>query len=621
MYLFIWCAIVFLSYSLYSSTNYSLLNSDDALNVLMAHYYEWPHDIYCWGQDRGGTIIPLLAQLFIKLFRCTALQSVSIANYLVLIIGYFSFAHLLKSRQLKLVFAVLWFLPFHRFIDLLRFPIGVEYSIVGICIYLLTKLKKEKRDTFFKPHLIYIALIFLSIIAVWVSDLALVNLSILYFVYAVFAFRERLTSPILLRGIVYFLLGAIALFVTIRFAKSHATAKVHEYTSLNHVYQVKQAMVLVGERIFEVISFQTNEPAVSVAACLGILFLIAFFIYVMRQKRWQHLLQNKLIVFVILDMLVVLSVLFLASWVLKNQMGRWYFVGTYISMCLLVLYICNELKNRVWIQLLSVLSVVGALSTLLTLKYVNPGTLTPTAQTVKEFEQLDEIGIIADFWSAYISSVANPEMIVAIPNDKGGSRSDMLIDKVFSRSKIYVVRDNWMDNFPDTLYQYGYELHRISAPFRLANCDVCQYKRVMLHRSFNYRALKYPHAVLVYDDSLQQQVIQTQCMSDSCGENYFVYGPYISLGKGRFKAVFHLQMNQPKCSSKIAMIDVSSNYGEQVLASKQLQISDSTTSKYTSFELDFTTASLATNIEFRMKEYGHAKLRLHKIDLEEIPTK
>jgi hypothetical protein len=255
------------------------------------------------------------------------------------------------------------------------------------------------------------------------------------------------------------------------------------------------------------------------------------------------------------------------------------------------------------------------------LKYVNPGTLTPTAQTVKEFEQLDEIGIIADFWSAYISSVANPEMIVAIPNDKGGSRSDMLIDKVFSRSKIYVVRDNWMDNFPDTLYQYGYELHRISAPFRLANCDVCQYKRVMLHRSFNYRALKYPHAVLVYDDSLQQQVIQTQCMSDSCGENYFVYGPYISLGKGRFKAVFHLQMNQPKCSSKIAMIDVSSNYGEQVLASKQLQISDSTTSKYTSFELDFTTASLATNIEFRMKEYGHAKLRLHKIDLEEIPTK
>lgn len=587
----------------------------------MAHYYEWPHDIYCWGQDRGGTIIPLLAQFFIKLFQFTALQSISIANYLVLIIGYFSFAHLLKSRQLKLVFAVLWFLPFHRFIDLLRFPIGIEYSIVGICLYLLSKLKKEKRDTFLKPHLIYIALIFLSIIAVWVSDLALVNLSILYFVYAVFAFRERQTSPLLLRGIIYFMLGAIVLFVTIRFAKSQATAKVHEYTSLNHVYQVKQAMVLVGERIFEVISFQTNEPAVSVAACLGIMFVIAFFIYAMRQKRWQHLIQNKLIVFVLLDMLVVLSVLFLASWVLKNQMGRWYFVGTYISMCLLVLYICDEVKNKVWIHLLSALSVIGALSTLLTLKFVNPGTLTPTAQTVKEFEQLGECGIIADFWSAYISSVSNPEIVVAIPNDKGGSRSDMLIDKVFSRSKIYVVRDNWMDNFPDTLYQYGYELHRISAPFRLANCDVCQYKRVMLHRSFNYRALKYPHAVLVYDDSLQQQVIQTQCMSDSCGENYFVYGPYISLGKGRFKAVFHLQMNQPKCSSKIAMIDVSSNYGEQVLASKQLQISDSTTSKYTSFELDFTTASLATNIEFRIKEYGHAKLRLHKIDLEEIPIK
>jgi len=54
----------------------------------LAYYYQLPQDIYCWGQDRGGTLIPLIAQIFIKLFGCSAVTAVSLSNYLLLIAGY-----------------------------------------------------------------------------------------------------------------------------------------------------------------------------------------------------------------------------------------------------------------------------------------------------------------------------------------------------------------------------------------------------------------------------------------------------------------------------------------------------------------------------------------------------
>jgi hypothetical protein len=68
-YYFIIGIIILLSFSFYSSNFYPLLSSDDALNILMAHYYHLPHDIYCWGQDRGGTLIPLEEHVTLPAFR------------------------------------------------------------------------------------------------------------------------------------------------------------------------------------------------------------------------------------------------------------------------------------------------------------------------------------------------------------------------------------------------------------------------------------------------------------------------------------------------------------------------------------------------------------------------
>ena len=64
-------AIILISFRLYSSQYYPLLKSDDALNIMMAHYYSLPEMWYCWGQDRGGTLIAMLGYFFCSVFGCS----------------------------------------------------------------------------------------------------------------------------------------------------------------------------------------------------------------------------------------------------------------------------------------------------------------------------------------------------------------------------------------------------------------------------------------------------------------------------------------------------------------------------------------------------------------------
>jgi len=58
----------------------------------------------------------------------------------------------------------------------------------------------------------------------------------------------------------------------------------------------------------------------------------------------------------------------------------------------------------------------------------------------------------------------------------------MLVDAVFERDDIYVIRDSWMKTFPDTLKQFGYTLLKDGSPFQLSDCDVCKYRKIEVEK-------------------------------------------------------------------------------------------------------------------------------------------
>jgi hypothetical protein len=470
--------IVWVSWCFYASVNYPLLNSDDALNVLMAHYYSLPGDFYCWGQDRGGTLIPLISWVLMVVGGGSALVAVSMANYLLLVGGFWGFATLLASRWNRLMFALIWFLPFQRFIDLVRFPIGVQYSLLGLFIGLWGLPRVGGRLGGLWVHLQYLSMALVGIAAVWVSDLAWVTMLVMV---GVWWWRGRGQS--LPNGFLPMAYLGVSMAVGLGFlfyARSHASGITGTYAQVNDLAGIWRALGLVWHAVGELLVFRTGEPLVSLFVWLVFLMLFLLVFYFWRGRWWVLVGENRWIVFFGVDFLAVMLVLFLSGWVLRNGMGRWYFVSTYISLGLctiLVLELMRAERSSRYIRWLAWITVlIGSVSTFYSLRFERPGTFRPMASVVGEFGQLGRIGILAEYWNAYIAACPDPDNIKATPHEGSDVRNPALVEEVFSQPRLYVIRDMWLPAFPDTLTNFGRTLIKREAPFRLGGCDVCRYE-------------------------------------------------------------------------------------------------------------------------------------------------
>ena len=113
--------------------------------------------------------------------------------------------------------------------------------------------------------------------------------------------------------------------------------------------------------------------------------------------------------------------------------------------------------GRITLILTTIAIAVGSLSTLHYIKFVKPKSLRSQFSVKSELMTLGEIGLIGNFWNSYISSCPDPSRIKAITNAPN-VRSQIMIDEVFSQPKIYLIKDMWLDVFPDTIQQFGYIL-------------------------------------------------------------------------------------------------------------------------------------------------------------------
>lgn len=479
--IFLTCIIV-LSFFLYSSRFYPLLNSDDALNVLMTYYYDLPEDLYCWGQDRGGTFIPLVSQFFHRVLGFSPVLSVSFSNYLVLILGYLGFTTLFKNRMVSLLFALLWFFPPVRFIDLTRFPIGVQYSLAGMAIFFINRIDFGHKKAV-SNHLNLLAVILLLSVAIWVSDLAIVTVAVLSVVLLFHHFvsdnRKRISRFIYIYGA----LGITGLYFFIRYAKANATGITANYTGFNDWNSMMEALLILGKEFWQVFSFQSEELLFSWFAWLAVAFCFLLVKYYQKENAFRLIKMNRWASFFLADFLVIFGVILISRWVFLNGMGRWYFIASYISLSMFTLLMFDNLKldgmRKKIISLSLLLAVVAAgLSTVHYLKFVRPEYLHSQIKVRGEFLSLGEIGIIGEYWNSYVSMCPDPSRIKATAHDRSVVRNQELVDEVFARPDIYVIRDMWMTEFPDTLVQFGHVLRRSGEPFRLGDCDVCKYDEV-----------------------------------------------------------------------------------------------------------------------------------------------
>jgi hypothetical protein len=475
--------VIILSYRFFSSRYYALLNSDDALNVLMTHYYKLPQDLYCWGQNRGGTLVPLLGQFFLSL-NFSAINAVSLSNYTLLILGFLGFSSLIRNNFLKLAFAVFWFLPPVWFIDMLRFPYGMEYCLIGMAVPLITRLQlmphEKKPDV--RQHLCLIGLVMLFVSAVWVSDLAIITVCLLLSALFIHSYIKNKSFVVNSYIIFYVIAGLIAGGGFILFAKFKAADASPGYMLFNSFSEAADALVLTFQPVADLLLFKLKQPVMSIYAWLCISFLITLLVLLCLNKGKHKIPVNRWFIFFLLDAVIIFVLIMFSNWVKLDGYGRRFFICTYISFGILIFLFVDHLtavyRKAYLIPVILAIGMTGFGSTLHFIKYYTPGNFIPVYERMSEFKRLGKCFIMAEYWNSYITAVADPENIIVIPHQDNNNRNAEMLKKVQQAGYIYIMKDNWMDGYPYKTYQYWHLYYKDGNAFEIAGKTVCRYKKI-----------------------------------------------------------------------------------------------------------------------------------------------
>ncbi len=478
LFYFLILLVILLSFRFYSAPFFPALNSDHAVTILMLHSFHLPEDIYFWGQDRMGSIIPLLGQIPLS-FGISALLSEAIVHYFILVLGFFSFASFLKSNSLKLLFALFWFLPPFRMVDVTQFAFGIHYSLLGIALFLIFY-HKRRSLTFnhFQKIGLTMLIILVLIASIWASDMAIISVLVIsgFLIYQ--AFQSKV-NVLLKLEFWMMVLGVVGAYSFVTYAKSQASVQ-QTYSSFGNPSEILETVKIFVRSIIDFFLFNAGELFTSLFA-FGVLISV---LVVMNQGRFflkDFLTKNPIAVILLLDTVLLLSAILVSKWTLLNGVPRRYFTCVYISTGVSIFvfadFLLQKKMNNMYLQFSFILTILfGAISGPYSMKYEWPKTLKPRVSTVRELESLGSIGIIGEYWNSYINSCTAPDQIKATPHEHSGAvRSYRIVDEVFHQDRIFLIKDLWMEKFPDSLSQFNRVLYRKGEPFYMGESYLCEY--------------------------------------------------------------------------------------------------------------------------------------------------
>lgn len=516
-------------------------NSDHAVHVLMAQDIKLPDDLYYWGQNRLGSLLPILSYFGVRILSLSPIVAVSSVQYLLLLIGFLSFSSILRSNFSRLTLALVWLLPAVTFTSTIEAvqPYTPQFATIGCALAFMHQLNIYKGSIFWQRGLLVIGCLISLCLSLWVSEQSIIIVLIVGYLIrgkciALDTLENKLEdlnrskntpeknlekfNPVdiignLTRRLNYSKIFNFTTLTAIAFiviAKISATPSygIFGINSLAITWIVFQSVMKL---IVQSITFSIDNWLLSVysVACLGLASFLIAVSTISIQKSWTRNFKFRSAIRRAFDSDLKWSVLFgintigsfllliSSEWVYKNEINIRYFSVVYLSLWLTIIFYNDSISNislkssRVEIvnsfkkylfkinAPLSVLLLTVALIGSLSLpSYVY--SLSPTQSQLSKligFNQLGEAGIIGNYWSSYIICSVNPEKLSCTPHDRDMVRSSRSTKKVLASGKIYLVKERWLENFPDQIIQFNTKLTKQGPEFKIDEYTLALYKR------------------------------------------------------------------------------------------------------------------------------------------------
>ncbi len=463
-------ALILFSFFSFSYSYYPFFNADAALAVLMSYDYHFPKDLYCWGQDRGGTLEMMIAHFFISFFHSGPLITSSVIHYLLLVAGLMSSFHFVRKPFFRLALIVAWFFPSHFFIEFVLYQFGVQFSLFMTGLYFLSKsINSEKRKSLF-----FSFSLFFMLLNVWVLDLGIIPVFFLAFLIILPAIFQRKMTELLPEGmhglftlknciicIAWFAAGVLFILYA-KINASHTT--VYTESDLNDPGELLTTIASLINSVL--VSFKLlRKPTESIYFYSVIVFLIAFVLR-LRRKNEKQLPVNFFRTFFLWQSAFGILLLMFSKQVLLADVPVRYFGGAYLSFVLFLLMKLETIEIRPAIIISLSIVMVSSVASSLYESYF-PKKLSPMVKNFPMLDSLQPVGIIGSYWNSYMFSAIDPENIKAIPHDQDNVRNRTLALETLMQPRLLLIQNEWLEKFPDSISQFGTLLRKKGDPFLL----------------------------------------------------------------------------------------------------------------------------------------------------------
>lgn len=474
-----------LSFQIYAPINFKFLNSDQGMHALMAANFDFKHGFYYWGQNRLGSILPLLASFLIKI-NISPLWAVSLVQYAFLLGLYILLFKLINNYVLKLSAAVFLFLPIVTHIELLN--IGHPYAPQLFLSVLLFYLSKLISSHFSLKNILIISLFWIiSLLDIWVSEISFIVIFIIVCFTLIFLSNNQKSTKDKILHLIrtpFFLLLPVSLlgiFYIYSKIKIHFKDPIFEAYGINSIDKTYEAFTTHFERLYHTISFSNNFlniNAFTVLCVLVFIYLVIINIYQHKKHILNKIISKNYFIFFTIS-IATFSAINFTQWAGIENYPHRYYVFSYISFITGLLLCVDDLtlnkKNHFILFITLFTSIIGGLSYIKLDKEQTRFKIDKEAY--KTLTSLNQSTFIGNYWFTYVMGSYNAAKITSIVPDQSYIRNPHQLDKAFENAEVFLIKNNWLKSFPDTILQYGNMLikNKFKTDIIIGNATVHQY--------------------------------------------------------------------------------------------------------------------------------------------------
>lgn len=473
-------AIVIISFILFAPCNYTRYNSDHAIQTLMSSRFTLPRDVYYWGQNRLGSLLPMITWLLFKLTGLHPLYLISFVLYVFVLVPTILIARFISDRWLIVLLFIAVFFPSNENVALL-YP-GHPYSGEYLCGVLFIFFLFKARGVLIAGGSGVRLLVHLSIsvvffmLGIWLSEFSalLVLIPLLFLCFERKTFRlildRKILGPIILASLVYI---ALTTFLFFRIKHIAVPDKEYDHAFFFDAHSIAEELRFLGHRILDALLFRDHFIYENIFYYIFVPLTIVALLVSRKRKE-----PRPAAIALLLTALAGFILLFFSTWNFRSQIcSRYYGPVYFLTVFGLLLFM--DKRTSGWLPKFF----TGAYTVFMILylayffrTYNDP----PPFKRYAGFRDLPQGTLIAGYWDVYaICSVAY-DNLRPVPFDGDPFRNSFDKRKCLASRNFYFINNDDLKGkmINGCIDQLNHRFKFTGQTYRCGNYEVMRFGKV-----------------------------------------------------------------------------------------------------------------------------------------------